>query len=197
MVPDRVSAGGSRRSFGIGGTPFLPRGSGRPRVSRGRALRGRPDSSRSRLAICPSWQVDWDNHAAPPRCPKFLDWRQICRSRIAATTPRRRVPFGLVSPSSMAGVNFSAPSAKRPQQITTCAHALRSRLAATFAASVRRHRRRLSPGMSTSSLPRDHAPSATRAMQCSIRTLWTTTHFAQREQITGPPVLVADHPQDT
>ena len=54
---------------------------------------------------------------------------------------------GFVSPSSMAGVNFSAPSAKRPQQITTCAHALRSRLAATFAASVRRHRR--TAGMST------------------------------------------------
>jgi len=38
---------------------------------------------------------------------------------------------------------------------------------------------------------------ATRAMRCPIRTLWPTTHFAQREQITRPPLLVADHPQGT
>src|ERR1700704_4499161 len=36
------------------GMPSLPRGSGRPRASRGRVLRGLPDSSRSRSATCPS-----------------------------------------------------------------------------------------------------------------------------------------------
>src|ERR1700730_9418282 len=36
------------------GMPSLPCGSGRPRASRGRVLRGLPDSSRSRSATCPS-----------------------------------------------------------------------------------------------------------------------------------------------
>ena len=35
------------------------------------------------------------------------------------------------------------------------------------------------------------------AMRYPIRTLWPTTYFAQREQITRPPLLVADHPHDT
>src|SRR6185295_20090363 len=42
----------------------LPCGRGRPRASRGRVLRGRPDSSRSRSAICPSWQGKRDPHPA-------------------------------------------------------------------------------------------------------------------------------------
>src|SRR3977135_2324790 len=39
------------------GTPSLPGGSGRPKASRGRVLRGRPDSSRSRSGTYPSSQV--------------------------------------------------------------------------------------------------------------------------------------------
>ena len=58
----RVSAGGSSRSSGMRKTPSLPCGRGRPRASRGRVLRGRPDSSRSRSAICPSWQGNRDPH---------------------------------------------------------------------------------------------------------------------------------------
>ena len=60
----RVSAGGSSRSSGMRATPTLPGGSGRPRASRGRALRARPDSSRSRSAICPSWPAHPDRAAA-------------------------------------------------------------------------------------------------------------------------------------
>src|SRR6185312_11405939 len=60
----RVSAGGSARSSGMRATPSLPCRRGRPRASRGRVLRGRPDSSRSRSAMCPSWQVNRDPHTA-------------------------------------------------------------------------------------------------------------------------------------
>ena len=45
-------------------TPSLPCRRGRPKASRGRGLRGRPDSSRSRSAICPSWQGKRDPHPA-------------------------------------------------------------------------------------------------------------------------------------
>ncbi len=54
------------------GTPSLPCGSGRPRASRGRVLRGRPDSSRSRSAMCPSWltchscYTDWHERTCRP-----------------------------------------------------------------------------------------------------------------------------------
>ena len=35
------------------------------------------------------------------------------------------------------------------------------------------------------------------ALREAVRTFGPTTHFAQREQITRQPLLVADHPQDT
>src|SRR3954451_11030972 len=59
------------------GTPSLPCGSGRPRASRGRVLRGRPDSSRSRSAMYPSLQVsvlpDIHDELAPLIARALLD----------------------------------------------------------------------------------------------------------------------------
>ena len=48
-----ASSGGTARSSGMRCSPAAPRGSGRPKASRGRALRGRPGSG-SRLAR-PAW----------------------------------------------------------------------------------------------------------------------------------------------
>ena len=72
------------------GTPSLPCGSGRPRASRGRALRGRPDSSRSRSAMCPSWPGHPDRAAAtfPGVRISFTPGRPAPRGRSTGTLER-------------------------------------------------------------------------------------------------------------
>jgi hypothetical protein len=93
--------------------------------------------------------------ALPPRAFRGTAWFPLRNAntgparKFAVPSICRRYHSAFVSPSSAAGVNFSAPSAKCPQQITTYAHTLRSRFAAAFAVSVRRHCRRLSAGKST------------------------------------------------
>jgi hypothetical protein len=78
-----VSAGARSRWSGVVGTPGVPGGNGRPRPSRGRALRGRPPSSRSRRTRVGSarWPSDPDDVVTPSFFP-------VCRDDTESVHPQ-------------------------------------------------------------------------------------------------------------
>src|SRR3984893_15092546 len=95
------------------GMPSLPCGSGRPRASRGRVLRGLPDSSRSRSATCPSLltcrdRVDRTRSDAGLPEPRPVRATQAAMSALAGQTrwmdaidQAALVAAGEVSPSEL------------------------------------------------------------------------------------------------
>ena len=83
------------------------------------------------------------------------------RLKFAVPSICRRYHSGFVSSSRASGVNFSAPSGKCPQKITTYAQTLRSRLAATFAAQ------RSAPAATGSARERARSPCRPGGRSCA------------------------------